>query len=74
MREPIAQPCRFCDGKYLPDEIPIKGNIDTRRSVCIIAQGSDKKEIVLNANGKCYGIEINNCPFCGRKLPAKGWR
>ena len=52
MREPVVIPCRFCNGKYLPDEIPIKGNIDTRRSVCIIAQGSDKKEIILNANGK----------------------
>lgn len=74
MLEPITISCRFCDGKYLPDEIPILGNIDTRRSVCIIAQGADKKQIVLNANGKCYGIDIDYCPFCGRKLPVKGWR
>ena len=50
MLEPITIPCRFCDGKRLPDEIPIQGNVDTRRSVCIIAQGVDKKQIVLNAN------------------------
>lgn len=73
MREPKTIPCGFCNGNRLPDDIPIKGNIDTRRSVCIIAQGSEKKEIILNANGKCYGIEINHCPFCGRKLKARGW-
>ena len=73
MLEPITRGWRFCDGKGLPDDIPIQGNIDTRRSICIIAQGIDKKQIVLNANGKAYGIDIDYCPFCGRKLKARGW-
>lgn len=73
MLEPIPITCKYCVGDIIPEDIPIQGNVDTRRSICIIAQGVDKKQIVLNANGKCYGINIDYCPFCGRKLKARGW-
>lgn len=73
MLEPIPITCKYCVGDRIPEDIPIQGNVDTRRSICIIAQGIDKKQIVLNANGKAYGIDIDYCPFCGRKLKARGW-
>ena len=73
MLEPIPITCKYCVGDRIPEDIPILGNVDTRRSICIIAQGVDKKQIVLNANGKAYGIDIDYCPFCGRKLKARGW-
>ena len=73
MLEPIPITCKYCVGDRIPEDIPIQGNVDTRRSICIIAQGVDKKQIVRNANGQAYGIDIDYCPFCGRKLKARGW-
>lgn len=72
--EPVnKQGCRFCCGKFVPDDIPIKSNADLRKTFCILAQGSEKKEVVLSVNGTAYGIEVYFCPFCGRKLPSFGW-
>lgn len=65
--------CKWCSGQYIAEDIPIKSNADLSRTFCIIAQGSDKKEFVLSANRISYGIEIDFCPFCGRKLKDKGW-
>ena len=65
--------CELCSGKTIPDDIPIKSNANLSKTMCVIAQGSDKKEIVFIVNGTAYGIEINNCPFCGRVLPELGW-
>ncbi|MBQ9700355.1 MAG: hypothetical protein IJV71_07010 [Lachnospiraceae bacterium] len=65
--------CSVCSGKFVPDYIPINSNADLKKTFCILAQGASKKEIILSVNGVAYGIEVDFCPFCGRKLPRYGW-
>lgn len=59
--------CPFCKDRTL-EELPIKSNADLSRTLAMIAQGDQKKEIVLSVKGTAYGIEIDFCPKCGRKL------
>lgn len=65
--------CRFCSGKWIDDEIKIKSNADTSKAFCLIAQGDVKKEFVFSVACVVYGVEINFCPFCGRRFKQKGW-
>ena len=62
--------CKYCENilPKLPAELPIKSNADLSRTLAIISQGDRKKEIVLSVKGTAYGIEIDYCPICGRKL------
>ena len=59
--------CEYCKDRTLT-ELPMKTNCDTSRIGCLIAQGDKKKEIVFWTREGTYGIEINYCPICGRKL------
>jgi hypothetical protein len=59
--------CVFCSDRTL-DDLPIKSNADLSRTLALIAQGDEKKEIVFHVNGVAYGIEIDFCPICGRCL------
>lgn len=59
--------CPFCKDRTL-EELPIKSNADLSRTIAMIAQGDQKKEIVLSVKGTAYGVEIDFCPKCGRKL------
>ena len=59
--------CEYCKHRTL-SELPLKTNCDTSRVGVLIAQGDRKKEIVLWTKEGTYGIEINYCPICGRKL------
>lgn len=65
-REVSQEECTFCKG--FPDELSIKSNADTSRVIGIIANGLNGKELVLVVKGTAYGIEIDYCPMCGRKL------
>jgi hypothetical protein len=40
---------------------------------CVITQGLFKKELSMSINKSRYTIEINFCPFCGRKLEDRRW-
>ncbi|MBQ7818400.1 MAG: hypothetical protein IJ341_01755 [Bacteroidales bacterium] len=59
--------CPYCRNNTTED-IPIKSNADVSRTVALIAQGDNKKEIVFSHKGTAFGIEINFCPICGREL------
>ncbi len=67
------QCCQFCCGKSVPDYVPINSNADLRKTFCILAQGANKKEIIMSINNVAYGVEVEFCPFCGRKLSSFGW-
>lgn len=62
--------CEYCKDRTLA-ELPMKTNCDTSRTWALIAQGDRRKEIVFVDKGCTYGIEINYCPICGRKLEEK---
>ena len=66
--EVTPEMCTFC--KVLPDDLNIKSNADISRVIGVIANGSNGKELVFMVNGTAYGIEIDYCPMCGRKLNA----
>ena len=66
----IATGCPYCED-WTTKELPIKSNADLSRTTALIAQGDKKKEIVFHNKGVAYGIEINFCPICGRKLAEK---
>ena len=59
--------CEYCKDRTLV-ELPMKTNCDTSRIWALIAQGDKQKEIVFVNKDCTYGIEINYCPICGRKL------
>lgn len=68
MMDKILEPeCPYCKERTL-EELPIKTNADTSRTIVMIAQGDNKKEIVFSHKGASFGVEINFCPICGRKL------
>jgi hypothetical protein len=62
--------CLFCKNRTLT-ELPLKTNADTSRTLALIAQGDNKREIVFSIKGVAYGIEIDFCPICGRNLSSK---
>lgn len=63
----VATGCPYCED-WTTQELHIKSNADLSRTLALIAQGDKKKEIVFHNNGVSYGIEIDYCPKCGRKL------
>lgn len=63
----LESECPYCKERTL-EELPIKTNADTSRTIVMIAQGDNKKEIVFHHKGTAFGVEINFCPICGRKL------
>jgi hypothetical protein len=65
--------CKFCNGKWINEEISIRSNADLCKTFCLIAQGDAKKEFIFSVNSTAYGVEIDFCPFCGRRLKQKGW-
>ena len=62
--------CEYCSNSApkINEFLPIKSNADISRVFALIAQGDKKQEIVIHNRGIAYGIEINYCPICGRKL------
>lgn len=64
--------CKFCNGKWINEEIQIRSNADLRKTFCLIAQGAAKKEFIFSVGSTAYGVEIDFCPFCGRRLKQKG--
>lgn len=69
MMEPVKHSCKYCDDYHtIADDIPIRSNCNLSRCMCLIVQGARQKELVMSINGEAYGIEIDYCPKCGRKL------
>lgn len=63
----LENECPYCKDHSLED-IPIRSNADTSKTLVIIAQGDNKKEIVFSHKGVAFGVEINFCPICGKNL------
>ena len=62
--------CEYCKD-YTLEGLPIVSNCDPlfeRFSAMIADMGNDGKEIVIVTKGKAFGLPINYCPICGRKL------
>ena len=64
--------CEFCNYTYLPEYIPVR-HLNKKEIPCVITQGLFKKELSMSINRSRYAIEINFCPFCGRKLEDRRW-
>lgn len=65
-KEVTQNVCSFC--KSAPDKLNIKSNVSTSNIRSFIIQGGERKEMVFVVNDIAYGIEIDYCPMCGRKL------
>lgn len=63
----VVTECPYCED-WTTTELPIKSNADLSQTLALIARGDKKKEIVFHNNGVSYGIEIDFCPKCGRRL------
>lgn len=62
--------CIYCKD-YTIEGLPIISNCDPlfeRFNALIADMGNGGKEIVVLTNGKAFGLPINYCPICGRKL------
>lgn len=62
--------CIYCKD-YTTQDLPVISNCDPlyERFFALIADmGNGGKEIVILTNGKAFGLPINYCPICGRKL------
>lgn len=60
--------CEYCKERTT-QELPIKTNVTNFCGAFLIAQGDKKKEIVFwERKLGTFGVEINYCPICGRKL------
>lgn len=79
---PQEEVCEFCE-KTINNELPINTNMNLSKTFACIASGTTQKEIVIHINDIAnqyvndienhkfkgtYGIPINFCPMCGRKL------
>lgn len=67
-KEVTPEQCSFCNYKLIPKKLNVKSNADTSKILSLIAQGDKRKELVFVVNDIAYGIEIDYCPMCGRKL------
>lgn len=64
--------CRYCKD-YSLNGLPMRSNADMSRVGSLITDdGEGGKEIVVHINGVCYGILIDFCPKCGKKLRGDG--
>lgn len=62
--------CEYCKD-YTLECLPIVSNCDPlfeRFSAMIADMGNGGKEIVIITKGNAFGLPINYCPICGRKL------
>lgn len=60
--------CKYCKD-YTLNSLPMRSNADLRMVGSLIADdGEGGKEIVIHIDGIAYGILIDFCPMCGRKL------
>ena len=62
--------CKYCKDLTLI-ELPVRSNCDLlmeRFQTLIANDGEGGKEIVISHEGKAFGIQINYCRMCGRKL------
>ena len=62
--------CEYCKDHTL-EGLPIISNCDPlfeRFDAQISDMGNGGKEIVITTKGNAFGIPINYCPICGRKL------
>lgn len=60
--------CKYCKDRSL-NELPMRSNADMSKVGALIAfDGEGGKEIVFHVNGTAYGIQIDFCPKCGKKL------
>ena len=60
--------CKYCADRTV-EIIPFRTNVEYPMFVPMIAFKEDgNKELVISANGEAYGLQINYCPMCGRKL------
>lgn len=69
MRDKEKQ-CEYCKD-YTLEGLPIVSNCDPlfeRFSAMIADMGNGGKEIVIITKGNAFGLPINYCPICGRKL------
>ena len=69
MRDKEKQ-CEYCKD-YTLEGLPIVSNCDPlfeRFNAMIVDMGNGSKEIVIITKGNAFGLPINYCPICGRKL------
>ena len=62
--------CEYCKD-YTLEGLPIISNCDPlfeRFDAQISDMGNGGKEIVITTKGNAFGLPINYCPICGRKL------
>ena len=60
--------CIYCKERTV-QALPMKTNVTEACADFLIAQGDKKKEIVFwERHLGTFGVEINFCPMCGRKL------
>ena len=62
--------CEYCKDLTLTG-LPVRSNCDLLMEMfqtLIANDGEGGKEIVISHKGKAFGIQINYCPICGRKL------
>ena len=62
--------CEYCKD-YTLESLPIISNcgpLFERFDAQISDMGNGGKEIVITTKGNAFGIPINYCPICGRKL------
>lgn len=62
------KPCIYCEDYKVSKGIDLKSNCDISRSGAIIVNGDKGKELVFYNEKGTYGILINYCPMCGRKV------
>lgn len=60
--------CKYCE-IFPPENIPYRTNSNEWHFIDLIASKEDgDKELIVSCKSEVFGLQINYCPMCGRRL------